>query len=209
MCCGASPLTRTECVGCHRRSDRHGGSVETACSPARCATRAMRSSGRRHFERRRRPSVAERRPLAPSGSQARRAFARRALVGLVDPGGWSARRCRGPWPRRSTSGSIPRSVMLNPPGAIRRGMTTRRCTPCVAIRARCAPRGDLDRRRIRRSRISVVEALRAGGRLIAPVSVAVPAGMRELARDAESWVANAWRSSTRCRWCYGELEVGR
>jgi uncharacterized protein YbaR (Trm112 family) len=35
----------------------------------------------------------------------------------------------------------------------------------------------------------LVAALRAGGRLIAPISVPVPSGMRELARDAEQWVA--------------------
>ncbi|MCC6929809.1 MAG: hypothetical protein IT359_12585 [Gemmatimonadaceae bacterium] len=36
---------------------------------------------------------------------------------------------------------------------------------------------------------SVVEALRARGRLVAPASVPVPAGVRELARDAYVWVA--------------------
>jgi uncharacterized protein YbaR (Trm112 family) len=36
---------------------------------------------------------------------------------------------------------------------------------------------------------SVARALRIGGRLVAPVSVPVPPGMREIARDAAEWVA--------------------
>jgi hypothetical protein len=35
----------------------------------------------------------------------------------------------------------------------------------------------------------VVTALRAGGRLVAPASIPVPAGVRELARDDDAWVA--------------------
>jgi hypothetical protein len=35
---------------------------------------------------------------------------------------------------------------------------------------------------------SVVPALRAGGRIMAPVSVSVPSGVAELARDAHGWV---------------------
>lgn len=42
---------------------------------------------------------------------------------------------------------------------------------------------------------SVVRALRAGGRLVAPVHVPVPAGVRELARDAEVWVAERTESA--------------
>jgi len=36
---------------------------------------------------------------------------------------------------------------------------------------------------------SIVRAVRMGGRIIAPVSVPVPAGLRELARDTAEWVA--------------------
>jgi hypothetical protein len=36
---------------------------------------------------------------------------------------------------------------------------------------------------------SAVRALRFGGRLVAPADAPVPAGMRELARDATEWVA--------------------
>jgi hypothetical protein len=35
----------------------------------------------------------------------------------------------------------------------------------------------------------LVDALRVGGRLVAPVNIAVPSGVRELARDEEQWVA--------------------
>lgn len=38
--------------------------------------------------------------------------------------------------------------------------------------------------------------LRAGGRVVAPVTASVPAGCRELARDAELWVATVDASST-------------
>jgi hypothetical protein len=36
---------------------------------------------------------------------------------------------------------------------------------------------------------STVRAVRAGGRVVGPVSVAVPGGVTELARDERSWVA--------------------
>lgn len=36
---------------------------------------------------------------------------------------------------------------------------------------------------------AVVRALRVGGRLVAPAHARVPAGVRELARDAHEWVA--------------------
>ena len=40
---------------------------------------------------------------------------------------------------------------------------------------------------------AAVRALRPGGRLVAPTGVALPEGVRELARDAEHWVAERTR----------------
>ncbi len=113
-----------------------------------------------------------------------------ALLGLVDSGGLIVLGGgAGAMAQALHERSDVSVVLLNPPAAIAGWNDV---TPIYAdalpfatgvlrgaiLDAETADRAD-----------SLAAALRAGGRLIAPVSVPMPTGMRELARDAEQWVA--------------------
>jgi hypothetical protein len=82
-------------------------------------------------------------------------------------------------------------VLLDPPDDTPAAFTTViRGAPKVPLAARSTRGVLLEGGWARTAQaLAVVETLVDGGRLVAPVSVAVPAGVRELARDARQWVA--------------------
>ncbi len=129
------------------------------------------------------------RPLAQSRS-ADAALRAAALLGLVDPGGIVVLGgVEGTLAQALCEQADISVVLLNPPGAIAGWNAV---TPMYADASPFAAgvlRGVMLNAETGSAAGGIVGALRAGGRLIAPVSAVVPEGMRELARDAEVWVA--------------------
>ncbi len=82
-------------------------------------------------------------------------------------------------------------VLLDPPDdAAAAFATVIRGAPRVPLAARSARGVILDGDwAVAHRALAAVDALADGGRLVAPVSVPLPAGVRELARDHRNWVA--------------------
>jgi hypothetical protein len=113
-----------------------------------------------------------------------------ALLGLVDPGGLVLLGGAASDLAASLHEIADVSAVLhNPPGPVAGWDAV---TPIYADHVPLAP-GVLRGAMIDEGGVSaladVVRALRFGGRLIAPVRTPLPEGVRELARDAEVWVA--------------------
>ncbi len=113
-----------------------------------------------------------------------------ALLGLVDPGGIVVLGgVEGALAQALSEQADVSVVLLNPPGAIAGWNDV---TPMYAEASPFAAgvlRGVMLDAETGSAAGGIAGALRVGGRLIAPVSAAVPQGMRELARDTEVWVA--------------------
>jgi len=113
-----------------------------------------------------------------------------ALLGLVDPGGVVLLGgVEGPVAAALRELADVSVILHNPPGAVAGWDGV---TPMYAAAAPLGPavlRGAILDRATASAILPVVMALRAGGRLVAPASIAVPAGVRELARDGDRWVA--------------------
>lgn len=81
-------------------------------------------------------------------------------------------------------------VLVNPPAAIEGEaagiILARDALPLARSSARAAA---LDERVSADLARSAVSAVRTGGRVIGPISIALPEGLAELARDAQVWVA--------------------
>lgn len=126
---------------------------------------------------------------AARASDPERALRAAALLGLLEPGGLIV--LGGG--EAALAGALRDRVelavvLLNPLGPVAAWDAV---TPVYADRLPIAPgslRGALLGTSTAGSAADLVEALRPGARLVAPVSVAVPAGIRELARDDEVWV---------------------
>jgi hypothetical protein len=124
--------------------------------------------------------------------EAERAMRTAAFLDLSSPGGFAV--LAGSWADDAIAlGEITevRSLAVNPTMAIGKHegtsvLRTQRRFPLAAGSMRGIA---LDRETSNESFVdSAVHALRAGGRLIAPVRVPVPPEIRELARDDEIWV---------------------
>jgi hypothetical protein len=113
-----------------------------------------------------------------------------ALLDLTDPAGWvlleGAASAAGAALHALLDTAV---VMLNPPGPV---------PPGAELSVIYAPVAPFSPGLLRGAALSqgvdpaladsVVGALRAGGRIMGPISVAVPAGVAELARDGHGWV---------------------
>lgn len=113
-----------------------------------------------------------------------------ALLDLTDPAGWVLLEGAASAAGAALNALLDTAVvMLNPPGPVPAGgevsviyAPVAPFSPGLVRGAALSPGVDpalAD---------SVVNALRAGGRMMGPISVAVPAGVAELARDAHGWV---------------------
>lgn len=136
-------------------------------------------------------------PATPSGAVApdERALLRaRALLGLSDGGGLVL--LGGEHARMAPSLEDEAQVMpllLNSPSWVRRGgrvPSALRAVDALPVAAGALRAAWLDDATAGAAMVTAVaRALRRGGRLVAPVGAALPAGARELARDAHEWVA--------------------
>ena len=114
-----------------------------------------------------------------------------ALLGLDGPGGFAI--LDGDAARFADAvaaivGDVP-LMLLNPPAGISAApgvsvVRTGAVLPLAAETARAAATGGADERTL----AELARVLRDGGRLVAPASAGLPAGVRQLARDERDWV---------------------
>jgi len=113
-----------------------------------------------------------------------------ALLDLTDPAGWVLLEGAASAAAAALHALLETAVvMLNPPGPV---------PPGAELSVIYAPVAPFSPGLLRGAALShgvdpviadsVVGALRAGGRIMGPISVAVPAGVAELARDGHGWV---------------------
>ncbi|MFI5249646.1 MAG: hypothetical protein ACHQTF_06745 [Gemmatimonadales bacterium] len=113
-----------------------------------------------------------------------------ALLNLTDPAGWvlleGAASAAGAALHALLDSAV---VMLNPPGPIPTGAELSVIYAPVAPFSPGLLRGAAVSQSVDPALAdSVVGALRASGRIMGPVTVPVPSGVAELARDAQGWV---------------------
>ena len=113
-----------------------------------------------------------------------------ALLDLTDPAGWvlleGAASAAGATLHALLDTAV---VMLNPPGPVPTGAELSVIYAPVAPFSPGLLRGAALSQRVDPALAdSVVAALRASGRIMGPVTVSVPSGVAELARDAHGWV---------------------
>jgi uncharacterized protein YbaR (Trm112 family) len=136
-------------------------------------------------------------PQLTEGAAANEAEALRlaALLNLADPRGYAvlvgATGALGPLVATMTDVQL---VLVNPPSGIGMGLgvsglTTPAGSAMLPLAAGSARAVALDVHASIELAATAVELLGSGGRLVAPVSVDVPNGLSELARDDRVWVA--------------------
>ncbi len=127
---------------------------------------------------------------APSAPDAELAMRVAAMLDLADSQGFAV--LLGAWGSHATelSGIVETPLMLvDPPEGIvgAPGISVLRCDGQIPLAAGAARAVAIDTGDLARVAASVRVA-RTKARILAPVSVALPDGVRELARDAEVWV---------------------
>ncbi|HTK48794.1 MAG TPA: hypothetical protein VL328_12535 [Gemmatimonadaceae bacterium] len=138
--------------------------------------------------------VKERATLAPSEAMPELPEAEElaAMLGLTDPLGFVV--LVGAWARRADALldllDAPPLLLVDPPADVPigpglSGLRADAALPVAVGAARGVAVDDAEAARVE----SAARTTRAGGRLVAPVHAALPAGVRELARDARVWVA--------------------
>jgi len=114
-----------------------------------------------------------------------------ALLGLDGPGGFAildGHAARFAGAVAAIVGDVP-LMLVNPPAGINATpgvsvVRTGEVLPLAAATVRAAATGDADERIL----AELARVLRDGGRLVAPASAGLPAGVRQLARDDRDWV---------------------
>lgn len=137
------------------------------------------------------PSPRDPAPPAPGGDDLLRAA---ALLALVEPGGTAV--LVGEWGRMGVGLRALAEVhllLVNPPfeATSEEGVSVMRTGGTLPLAAGSVRGVALDVAAAHNAAMlaGAVDALRTRGRLLAPVAAALPAGVRELARDEREWVA--------------------
>lgn len=121
-----------------------------------------------------------------------------ALLDLTDPAGWVLLEGAASAAGAALNALLDTAVvMLNPPGPVPAGAELSVIYASVAPFSPGLLRGAALSQGVAPALAdAVVGALRPGGRIMGPVSVSVPSGVAELARDARGWVGTRRAEST-------------
>jgi hypothetical protein len=120
-----------------------------------------------------------------------------ALLDLADPGGVVV--LVGPWSAyaRPLVDVVDAHLLVIDPTGATEGVSAIHAGGAIPLAAGSIRAAATD------APVGLVPALRPGGRLLAPVTASVPAGVRELARDDRHWVGEATAGSS------GPVSLGR